>query len=54
MYPSMIWIVSSRNVLVFSTIDDQEVIYFCPFCIQVFRECGNIVLGKYRISNPIF
>jgi len=31
---SVIWIVSSRSVLVFSTITDQEVIYPCSF---VFR-----------------
>jgi len=30
----VIWIVSSRNVLIFSTIADREVIYSCSF---VFR-----------------
>jgi hypothetical protein len=27
MNPNMIWIISFRNMLIFSTIDDQEVIY---------------------------
>jgi len=30
-HPGVIWIVSLGNVLVFSTIDDQEVIYFYLF-----------------------
>ncbi len=41
MHSSVIWIVSSRSVLVFSIIDDREVIY--PyFCIQLFKQCVNI------------
>jgi hypothetical protein len=31
MHPNMIWIILLRNVFVFSTIDDQEVIYPCFF-----------------------
>jgi hypothetical protein len=28
MHPGVIWIISSRNVFIFFTIDDQEVIIF--------------------------
>jgi hypothetical protein len=34
MHPNVIWIVSSRNVLVFSTIDDYEVISPCLFVVN--------------------
>jgi len=30
-HPSVIWIVSSKNVFIFSTIDDRKVIYPCLF-----------------------
>jgi hypothetical protein len=40
----MIWIVSSRNVSVFSIIDDGEVIYLLFFCIQFFKQCVSIAL----------
>jgi hypothetical protein len=33
----VIWILSSGSMLVFSTINNQEVIYPCLFCIQFFR-----------------
>jgi hypothetical protein len=33
MHPSMKWIISSTNVLVFSTIGDRKVIYPCLFII---------------------
>jgi hypothetical protein len=35
----MIWIVSSRNVLVFSTINNWEVIYSCLFAINFKTTC---------------
>ncbi len=38
------WIVSSRNVLVFSTINDQGVIY--PFfCIQILKQGVKLVFN---------
>ncbi len=41
---SMIRIISLRNVFVFSTIDDQNVIYPSFFCIQFFKQCVDIAL----------
>jgi hypothetical protein len=40
----MIWIVSLGSVLVFSTIDDREIIYLCLFCIQFFKQHVSIAL----------
>ncbi len=34
----VIKIVSSKSVFVFSTIDDEELIYPCFFCIQFFKQ----------------
>jgi hypothetical protein len=41
MHLGMIWIVSSRNVFIFSRIDDWEVIYPCLFA---FRFLGNMLI----------
>jgi len=43
-HPSMIWIVSLRNVVIFSATDDREVIYPCLFAFKVFKQCVTIVL----------
>jgi hypothetical protein len=40
---SVIWIISSRNVLIFSMIDNKEIIYHCFFCIQFVKQCVSIV-----------
>jgi len=37
----LIWIVSSGSVPIFSTIDDQKVIYFCFFA---FNFLGNMLV----------
>jgi hypothetical protein len=59
----MIWIISLGNVLVFSTIDDREVIYPCLFCIQFFRQHISIALQcaltsaikrKIALANDVF
>jgi hypothetical protein len=41
-HAGVIWIVSSRSVLVFSMIDNWEVIYLY-FCIQIFKQRVSIV-----------
>ncbi len=46
----MIWIVSSGNVLIFSMMDDREVIL--SFCIQIFRQHVNIVL-QHDLASTI-
>jgi hypothetical protein len=38
----MICIISSRCVFVFSTIDNQKVIYLCLFAFNFFRQCVSI------------
>jgi hypothetical protein len=49
----MILIISLRNVLVFSTIDDQEVICSLFFCIQFFKQfstCFNLCYRERKIA----
>jgi hypothetical protein len=52
-HPGMIWIVSSRIVLVFSTISNQEVIYPCLFAFSFsgsmlvfFKTCFKLYYRK--------
>jgi hypothetical protein len=45
-HSDMIWIVSLGNVLVFSMIDDCEVIYFCLF---VFKFSSNVLVLLFNI-----
>jgi hypothetical protein len=42
----MIWIVSSKNVLVFSMIDDQEIIHPCLF---VFNFSSNVLTLLFNV-----
>jgi hypothetical protein len=42
----VIWIVSLRSVLIFSTIDDREVIYPCLFA---FNFLGNVLILLFRM-----
>ncbi len=46
MHLGVIWIVSLGSVLVFSTIDDQEVIYPCLFA---FNFSGNVLIFLFSV-----
>jgi hypothetical protein len=46
MHPSMIWTISSRNVLFFSTIGDWKVIYPCLFA---FTFWSNVLVFFFSV-----
>jgi hypothetical protein len=50
MHLGVIWIVSSRSVLVFSTINDQKVIYPCLF---TFNFLGNVLVLLFNVLWPL-
>ncbi len=49
-HPSVIWIISLRNVLIFPIIDNQEVIYLFYY-IQFFMQHVSIVLQHVLAST---
>jgi hypothetical protein len=56
MHLGIIWIISIRNVLVFSTISNQKINYFHLFCIQFFKQRVSIAFQhalKYVIKRKI-
>jgi hypothetical protein len=49
-HPGVIWIISSGNVPVFSTIDNWKGNLSLFFCIQFFRQCVSIALQQALTS----
>jgi hypothetical protein len=49
-HPSMIWIISSRNVPIFSTIDDQKIIY--PY-LFAFIFSSNMLVLPFNMFYPL-